>query len=305
MKSILITGVSGFVGTNLISYFNQREDIRVIGFSRREVSGISMMKEYSSGSLNEFNIDSVVHLAGIAHDLSGQFKPEDYYKVNLDGTKKAVFEFLKSNVSQFIFVSSIKAVCDTSSTLADETISPNPKTDYGKSKRMAEEYILKVAEEKTDKSFYILRPTMIHGPGNKGNLNLLYRFAKLGLPFPFGAFHNQRSFLGIDNFDFVIEAIISGKVRPGVYHLADDGFLSTVELYSLICETMDSKPRTWNVSKSMINLAATVVGKKDMIAKLTENMMVSNKKIVEEIRSPFPVSLRDGLTKTIKSFDGI
>ncbi len=304
MKSLLITGVSGFVGTNLVNHFRNKSDIQVFGCSRKKLNNLRMIPEYSSKALDEFEINTIIHLAGIAHDLSGQFQPEDYYRVNLDGTKKAVDGFLASKASQFIFVSSIKAVCDTSSSSADEAIVPNPKTDYGKSKRMAEEYILKVAGEHPSRNFYILRPTMIHGPGNKGNLNLLYRFAKLGLPFPFGKFDNQRSFLSIENFSFVMEAIIDGKVRSGIYHLADDGFLSTVELYSLICETMKLSPRVLNVPMKWIGFLARLTGKKDMIVKLTENMMVSNKKIVEEIGSPLPIGLKQGLTQTIKTFNG-
>ena len=303
MKNVLVTGVSGFVGTNLVGYFKGHKEIAVFGHSRKEVNGLQLLPDYNASTLNDFKIDVVIHLAGIAHDLSNQYKPEDYYQVNYEGTKKVVDEVLKSDTSKFIYISSIKAVCDISSIPADETMKPNPVTDYGKSKLKAEEYIRSKVWAR-GKSFYILRPGMIHGPGNKGNLNLLYRFAKSGIPFPFGAFRNQRSFLSIDNFCFVIQSVTEKEIASDVYHLADDGFLSTVELYRLISETVGKKPRVWNVPATLIEGLAAIVGKKAMVSKLTEDMMISNKKLVDTLGSGLPVSLELGLKKTIHSFDG-
>lgn len=302
MKKVLVTGISGFVGTNLIRYFRNKTGIVLAGHGRSKVSSIEFLDNVNAQTLDGHEIDVVIHLAGIAHDLSNQYQPQDYYRVNFEGTQKLVDEVLKSNVSKFIFVSSIKAACDMSSTPAEEVMKANPVTDYGKSKRKAEEYI-ELQSWRSGKSFYILRPTMIHGPGNKGNLNLLYRFAKSGIPFPFGAFQNQRSFLSIDNFCFIVERLIANEVNSGIYHLADDGFLSTADLYKIISITLRKNPRVWNIPAGMIASLAALVGKKAMVSKLTEDMMVSNKKIVRAV-GPLPVGLREGLEKTIQSFDG-
>jgi nucleoside-diphosphate-sugar epimerase len=300
--NVLITGVSGFVGTNLVSYFKNHKEITVLGHSRKKDPDLPYLENYNSETLNDHQIKTVIHLAGIAHDLSNQFKSQDYYEVNFEGTKNLVDEVLKSDVEKFIYVSSIKALCDTTSAPAEEGMVAKPVTDYGKSKQKAEEYIQSKAWG--IKSFYILRPAMIHGPGNKGNLNLLYRFAKSGIPFPFGAFHNQRSFHSIDNFSFVTQSLIENKIESGIYHLADDGFLSTVELYQLISETLSRRPWVLKIPKGLIETLASVAGKNGMVSKLTEDMMISNKKIVSAMRAKMPVSLKDGLIKTIRSFDG-
>ena len=72
---------------------------------------------------------------------------------------------------------------------------------------------------------------MIHGPNNKGNLNLLYSFVKKNIPYPFGSFENKRSFVSIDNLCFVIKELIENKEIPsGVYNISDDQTLSTNEL---------------------------------------------------------------------------
>ncbi len=302
MKNVLVTGISGFVGSNLVRFFRDSKEITLFGHSRKGIAEVKLLSDCNASTLNDFKIDVVIHLAGIAHDLSNQYQPEDYYRVNYEGTKKLVDEVLKSDATKFIYVSSIKAACDISSFPADEKIKPNPATDYGKSKLKAEEYIQLRAWG--GKSFYILRPAMIHGYGNKGNLNLLYRFVKSGIPFPLGAFRNQRSFHSIDNFCFVAQSLIEKDIASGVYHLADSGFLSTVELYKLIAEAVGKKPLLWNVSPTLIESLSAMVGKRSMVSKLTEDMMITNEKIVAALGCPLPISLREGLEKTIRSFDG-
>jgi nucleoside-diphosphate-sugar epimerase len=178
---------------------------------------------------------------------------------------------------------------------------PDPVTDYGKSKLQAEHYLQSIPLPE-NKRVYIFRPCMIHGPGNKGNLNLLYRFAKMGLPYPFGAFKNQRSFLSIDNLNFIVRSCVEKDVPSGIYHLADDGFLSTKELFEIISTTLHKKPVILNVPKGMLQFLFSCIGKRAMLTKLTEDMMVSNAKVKKYIGMPLPVDMREGLRKTIQSF---
>lgn len=309
MPRILITGVTGFVGANLVSYFAKLKDYSIIGHSRdiRKAKDqfssfqLEVINDFSSASLNELNVEYVIHLAGIAHDLSNKFKPEDYYEVNFEGTKLLYDEFLRSKATKFIFVSSIKAAVDVTRNPVNEEVIPNPVTDYGKSKLKAEQYIQSRTTE-AGKHFYILRPGMIHGPGNKGNLNLLYRFVKSGIPFPFGEFDNQRSFLSVDNFVFIVHQLLDREIQSGIYHLADDGFLSTKELYNLIATTLGKSPKILNFPKNWIYFLAKSAGKQHLVSKLTEDMMISNKKIVNELGVSLPVALREGVCKTIQSF---
>jgi len=309
MPRILITGVTGFVGSNLVKHFSSLQNYAILGHSRdirkaREQFGPytpEIIDDCSASSLNRSGIDYVIHLAGIAHDLSNQFKPEDYYKVNFEGTKLLFDEFLKSNASKFIFVSSIKAAVDVTRDLVNEEVIPNPVTDYGKSKLKAEQYIQSRATV-PGKHYYILRPAMIHGPGNKGNLNLLYRFVKSGIPFPFGKFDNQRSFLSIDNFIFIAQQLLEHEIKSGIYHLADNGFLSTKELYEAVAIAIGKPPRIMSIPRSWIQFFASALRKQHLVNKLTENMMVSNKKIISNLNGDLPIEIREGISKTIQSF---
>ncbi len=309
MKRILITGVSGFVGSNLASHFRRQDQFKVFGHSRHpeklknfaEKLEVTFIETLSATQLDAFQIDTVIHTAGIAHDLSGNYRPEDYFRVNFEGTQFIYNEFLKSKAEKFFFISSVKAVADVSVEPLEESVQVQPVTDYGKSKLKAEAYIqsMRLGE---GKRFYIFRPCMIHGPGNKGNLNLLYRYVKTGLPFPLGAFHNQRSFLSIDNFSFVVEEFIRDDIGSGIFHVADEGFLSTTELYQLIVSALSKQPRVWNLPEGWIKLMSKITGQSKSLQKLTEDFVVSNKKLLISIQKPLPVSIKEGLLKTIRSF---
>lgn len=309
MERIFITGVTGFIGHNLVQFFSDQQHFQMFGHSRDMAKAdaqlrdfpVQLIETYSAKTFDELGIDIVIHLAGIAHDLSNQYKPNDYYRVNFENTKVIFDEFVKSNAKKFIFFSSIKAAVDISSITVDETAVPIPFTDYGKSKRKAEEFIQSI-QLSDNKRAYIFRPCMIHGDGNKGNLNLLYRFAKTGLPYPFGVFNNQRSFLTMDNLNFIIESFLVNDFPSGIYHLADEGFLSTTELYKLISIELDKRPKVWSIPTGLVQFLFSLIGKRSMLNKLTEDMMVSNKKLLQYIGHPLPIKMREGLKKTIRSF---
>jgi nucleoside-diphosphate-sugar epimerase len=308
MRAILITGISGFVGSNLSDHLLHSGEYTVYGHSRTPgdfvthvAKGIRFVDDLSIDRLNELKIESIVHLAGIAHDLHNRYSTADYYRVNTEATKNIFDLFLNSNASRFIVVSSIKAVCDIAASPSHEEVTPTPKTDYGKSKLKAEEYIRSNAAA-TDKHYYILRPAMIHGPGNKGNLNLLYKFVRSGVPWPLSAFDNQRSFLSIGNFNFIVDRLLTGKIPSGVYHLADSSYISTTDLVKQIGLAMNKKIRVMRFPRTLISVLARLTGQQARLDKLTESMMVSNSKILTTLGQELPVTLKEGIRKTIRSF---
>src|SRR5690242_11709807 len=239
---VLITGSTGFVGQNLSEYLNLNgPNIQVIPISRIDLR--------SPRILNLSDGEVIVHLAGKAHELKNNFNSDEYYGINLELTKKIYDAFLKSTVKKFIFVSSVKAVADSVTGILTEDNVPSPQTHYGKSKLMAEEYIRKCSLP-TWKSYYILRPCMIHGPHNKGNLNNLYKIATIGLPYPLAAFNNERSFLTIENLCFVIKELLERTDIPmGIYNVADNKPLSTNRVMEIIGEELSKKIRFFRVNK--------------------------------------------------------
>jgi nucleoside-diphosphate-sugar epimerase len=197
MNSIFITGSSGFVGLNLIEYLRS----------------FFIFIKYEREASIEINQDIVIHLAGKAHDIKKTSNSEDYYQINTELTKTIFDAFLTSNAKVFITLSSVKAVADEVDGVLTEGQVSNPITHYGKSKLLAERYILS-KQIPEDKRVYILRPCMIHGPGNKGNLNLLYKLVSKGIPWPLGSFNNKRSYCSIDNLMFIIKKLIDCEDIP-------------------------------------------------------------------------------------------
>jgi len=297
---ILITGTSGFVGANLIQYFEKREINELVKINLRTSNWKSKINDEAT---------AIIHLAGKAHDLKNTDNPEDYFETNTKLTQELFDVFLESNCRDFIFFSSVKAVTDQTEGVVREETLTNPQTVYGQSKLQAEQYILSKSLPQ-GKRVFILRPCMIHGPGNKGNLNLLYQIVAKNLPWPLGVFQNQRSFCSIDNVCYVIQQILEREDIPsGVYNLADDEALSTNELIRLIAATIHKKPRILSVSKKLINIIAKIgdilhlLLNTERLDKLTENFVVSNAKIKAALQiEKMPVSAKEGLTKTIKSF---
>ncbi len=295
---ILITGYTGFVGNYISKNFTNKNYI-FFKLNLRQSNHLSIPED----------LDVFLHLAGKAHDLKNVSKSHEYYHINTNITKIIFDSFLNSSAKIFIILSSVKAVADVLNTELTEDYIPNPMTHYGRSKLLAEEYILskKIPE---DKRVYILRPCMIHGPGNKGNLNQLYKFVKKGIPWPLGSFDNKRSFCSIDNLCFIINELIENELIPsGIYNIADDEPVSSNELIKLISESQYKVSRIWNIPPIFIKILfrfgdlIKLPFNTERLNKLTENYIVSNNKIKNAIKKPLPINSKNGLINTFNSFN--
>lgn len=314
---ILITGIHGFVGSNLVTSLKKHHTLfglDIVSPIKEGVEKTFSWKDLENGELPE--VDAIIHLAGKAHDTKNQSQAQVYFDINTGLTQKVYDYFLQSSAQKFIFFSSVKAAADTvPGNVLTENVVPAPIGPYGESKIKAEEYILEneerrmKKEECSKKRVFILRPCMIHGPGNKGNLNLLYGVVSKRIPWPLGAFENKRTFTSIDNLCFVIEGMLTKELESGIYHMADDEALSTNELIEVMCEAMGRKAHIWRINRGLVE-AMAIIGtwlhlplNKERLRKLTENYVVSNAKIKKALGiEQMPVRAKDGLRKTILSF---
>ena len=279
---VLMTGSHGFVGTNLIEALSSEHEI--IRWDARVDKPLP-------------KVDAVIHLAGLAHDTKHTTEDEEYFKVNTVLTQQIYDSFLESSAKKFLFFSSIKA--------------QDGDTPYAKSKKAAEEFIqekLKIENGKwKDKATYILRPCMIHGPGNKGNLNLLYKVVSKGIPWPLAAFENKRSFASIGNVCYIVNELLSKDVESGIFNVCDDEPVATNELIEIICGCLGKKARLWRIPRGLMVTFAKVGDvlhlplNSERLGKLTENYVVSNIDIKQALNiESMPIKAVNGLKSTIK-----
>lgn len=334
--NILITGIHGFVGSNLVAALRERHIIYGLDIVAPKKEGVVKTFSWESFEIKDDastlsdlpQFDAIIHLAGKAHDTRNESAAEVYFKVNTGLTEK-IFDFFRaSSAKKFIFFSTAKAAADRVEGVLTEEVVPTPVGPYGESKIKAENYIfskLKIENEsntllrssntspnlgeESAKRVYILRPCMIHGPGNKGNLNLLYGVVKKGIPWPLGAFENRRTFTSVENICFAVEGLMTKDVPSGIYNMGDDEALSTNELIEEICKSLGKKARIWKLPKGLMIGIAKVGGWLHLplnplrLQKLTENYVSSNEKIKRALGiEKMPVDARVGLQRTLDSF---
>lgn len=311
MKRILITGAHGFVGTNLSDYLVNDSQLKLLALDISKKTMSSYHKEYTWVELPiiDFNtIHTIIHLAGIAHDTQNTKSKSEYFDINVGLTRKVFDKFLKSDARKFIYFSSVKAVADsvTNEILTEDNI-PDPKTPYGQSKLEAEKYLLSHILPK-EKALYILRPAMIHGPGNKGNLNMLYNLINSGIPYPLGAFSSHRSFTSIENLNFVIHQFINREIEPGIYQIADKEAVSIIDIIKLIGDATSHKPKVLKIPVPLVKSIAKIGNllhlplNSEKLKKLTENYLVSNQKLISALGVELPVQAQEGLKTTLRYF---
>ena len=319
--NILITGIHGFVGSNLVAALKNKHTIYGLDIVAPKKDGVVMT--YTWAELESIPaVEVVIHLAGKAHDTKNQTNAQVYFDINTGLTQKIYDWFLTSEAKKFIFFSSVKAAADkVVGEILTEEIVPSPKGPYGESKIKAEEYLIshqssvnsqQLSENNIssrEQKTYILRPCMIHGPGNKGNLNLLYKVVKKGIPYPLGTFENRRSFCSIDNLSFAISGLIEEEIASGIYNVGDDESLSTNELIVLMAIAMGKPSSIWKWNKALVQWVAKVGTvlhlplNTERLQKLTENYVVSNAKIKQALGvDKMPVRAEEGLRKTVSSF---
>ncbi len=281
----LITGAYGFVGTNLCRYLTAKgHDCIALDMLSAKRDDLPYSAFYTWDELEKIpSVDIVVHLAGKAHDLKKVASEQSYFDVNVGLTERI---FTVAKFSRFIYFSSSKADANGNA--------------YGRSKLAAEKFLNGRA--------IVLRPAMIHGPGNKGNLNLLWGIARRGIPWPLAAFENKRSFTAIENVCAAVDALAVNGVN-GIYPIADDDMLSTNRLIELIAETCGRKAKLWHLPCGLMRLMAKIGDifhlplNTERLGKLTETSFVDNSKLKTVLGwSKMPVAVEDGMKRTLLSF---
>lgn len=260
MKSVLVTGASGFVGTNFCQLSEDAYQVNCVSLRQTKIDQIDFSE-----------VDVVLHLAGIAHRMK-KTQEDLYYSVNRDLTYELAKVAKRSGVNQFIFASTIKVYgFDSTDILLSLTSNCNPKDDYGRSKLQGEEQLMKLSSP--DFKVAVVRIPLVYGPGVKGNLNALMKLTLKFPLLPFGGIDNSRSMISVRNlveyFRCIIEKEFSGVVLP-----SDKITLSTTELVRLISNELDSKTKLVVIPQPMRKLAKLLIP--DYYRRLFGNLAVDS-----------------------------
>ena len=223
MKTLAVTGATGFVGNRLMQINEGR--YRLLPLS---------LRDKKPALLDLQGVDTIVHLAGKAH----QMQPIDdsiYFAVNYELTKQLADRAIEQGVKQFIYVSSTKVYGDDITEIVNEKSPCHPTDAYGASKLKAEQYLLSLASPAF--TVAVVRPPLVYGPGVKGNMIRLLQLAAKHIPLPFGNTRNARSMVFIDNLVELFNAI-TDQQAAGVFAGGDQHPLATDELIRLMRKSL-------------------------------------------------------------------
>ena len=317
MRNVLVTGGTGFIGHHLINQLKRKDvSITVVSRSHEENENINGNTKYYRADLTEpeslkgicQGIDTIFYLAGYAHDVKKRGECKRLHnRVTVEGTQALLNQALTSGVETIVFASSVKAMGEGNASCIDETVIPEPETDYGRARLQAEEILLEAGKRKNI-NVCCLRLPMVYGLGNKGNLPKMIKAINKRLFPPIPEFHNKRSMVHVDD---VVQALLLAAIRPEangkIYIVTDNKEYSTRELYNLIQLAMGREIPGWVVPEWLLwagarigDLLGSIIRKPfplntDSLRKLSESAVYSCEKIQRELGYKPEHSLSDVL----------
>ncbi|MBL1259528.1 MAG: SDR family oxidoreductase [Thiotrichaceae bacterium] len=309
MGSIAVTGAAGFLGKALVVALT-KEQREVRALTRLGINGEGLAVGDIGPDTCWFHllegVDVVIHTAARVHIIDDTTKDPltAFRQVNVEGTRRLAEDAAKAGVRRLVFISSIKV--NGESTLQGEPFLasnlPGPVDPYGISKLEAED-ALKVVASTTGMEVVIIRPPLVYGLGVKANFFSMMRWLNKGVPLPFGAIHNKRSLVALDNLvDLIVTCIDHPAAANQTFLVSDGEDLSTAELLQRTAGALGKSVWLFPVPESLLKAGATLLGKRDVAQRLLGSLQVDISKTRGILGWRPPVSVDDALKKTAEDF---
>lgn len=287
---ILITGATGFIGSNLIDYLNKKDTYKITKVVRKKrnqkndvgtsftIDCIAPNTEWSDVLKGQ---EIVIHLAARAHILNDTNKDpfEEFMRINKEATLNLAEQAAKNGVKRFIFLSSIGVNGNnTTNTPFSEESPENPIGPYAISKYEAE-LGLREIEKKTNMDIVIIRPPLVYGASAPGNFSRLIKLLSYRVPLPLGSINNKRSFISVENLVHFIHTCIDHPLAANQTFLISDGKdLSTTELFRKIANAMDVRIMLVPFPEWLLKKIFSLFGKHDLAIRLLGSLQINNEK---------------------------
>lgn len=315
MKKIAISGTTGFVGGALLTRLALMRQFELMAWVRVLPSEPSPKVQHVKVDLlargvlladSLAGVDVVIHAAARVHVMQDAAIDAltEFRRLNVQGTLNLARQAAKEGVHRFVYISSIKVNGEVTVPLMPFTASDvaAPLDSYGISKMEAEDGLRTIAQQ-TGMEVVIIRPPLVYGPGVKANFQSMMRWLARGLPLPFGAIHNQRSFVALDNLvDLITTCIDHPKAANNTFLVSDGEDLSTAQLLRRMGDAMGRPVRLLPVPPILLKVGAALVGKPELAQRLCGSLQVDISKTRQLLGWSPPISVDEGLRRAAKGF---
>lgn len=287
--TLMITGASGFIGTNFINKYKEKYNI----------VPVDLLNEKPE-ELNFENVDCILHLAALVHQMKGAPR-ESYFEINTELTRRMAETAKKNGVRHFVFYSTVKVYgydgdIKNHSLVLNEFSECNPKNDpYGESKLEAEKILKKL--ENSNFIISIIRPPLVYGKGVKGNMETLVKLIKKVPILPFNYTKNKRSMVNVENLLYMTSLIIEKKEK-GVFLPLDEKNISIKEIFDGIKEELKIKRYNIGLPNFIIEILYKI--SPSIIKRIYGSLQFENKYTREKLNYVAIKSYNQGIKSMIK-----
>lgn len=311
--NILITGGSGFIGTRLVEELlvekhNVRIFDKVISQTYPELTIIGDIRDGKTLIEACKDIDIIYNLAA---EHADDVTPKSLYaEVNIDGAKNVVSAANKNNIKNIVFTSSV-AIYGLNRGSPDESMDAQPFNEYGRTKNEAEKIFLTWVNEDQRNSLTVLRPAVVFGENNRGNVYNLINQIVSGKFLMVGDGQNHKSMGYVGNIAAFLALQTAAKPGTYIYNFADKPDLSANEIVQIVKDEMNITGKSISIPYIVgllggyaFDFIAKVTGKKFPVSSIrikkfcAETTVNTDKLLASGFKAPY--TLEEGIRKMIK-----